>query len=245
MNPGKVFCIQSKMIRRFIVCLLGAAGLLHVGQMTAMTLSLVISLLLYALAFGMRFAAGFILLLLVHEMGHIAAARLIGLAVSKPLFIPFVGAVISLEKPPVNAKAEANIAIGGPAAGTMSAIGCLTLYLWTDDFLFLVLAYTACILNLFNLIPCEPLDGGKIAAAVSPRLWWGGALFAVLLAWYTGNLCILIVFLFTLVRLWQGSDVGGSYYQLTPKQRFSVIWWYFGLLAVLGLMTLYIMERLR
>jgi Zn-dependent protease len=110
----------------------------------------------------------------------------------------------------------------------------------------LVLAYTACLLNLFNLIPCAPLDGGKIAAAISPRMWWLGSLAAGRCFFYTRNLIILAVFVFSLVQLWQGKGGWtGRYYHLGFGQRIRVALWYFGLLAVLGVTTAYLVEILR
>jgi Zn-dependent protease len=218
--------------------------MLKLGSAAAMAATMLLSLGVYAVAFGWKFAAGFILLLLVHELGHFAAARVVGVGSSIPMFVPFVGAVISLRQPPKNAKMEANIAIGGPATGTLSALVCLAFYLWTDSMFMLVLAYTACILNLFNLIPCTPLDGGRIAAAISPHMWWLGSIFTGLLFFYTKNLLVLLVLIFSLFRLWQGdsSDAGSSYYHLSRGQRIKVALWYFGLVALLGMATLYLLS---
>jgi len=112
--------------------------------------------------------------------------------------------------------------------------------------LMLVLSYTACLLNLFNLIPCDPLDGGRIAAAISPRLWWLGSIVIGVLFVYTYNVFVLIIFVFSLMRLWQGNNAHDNllYYQLTVRQRLTVGWWYFGLIIVLSGTTLYIIEVL-
>jgi Zn-dependent protease len=110
----------------------------------------------------------------------------------------------------------------------------------------LVLAYTACLLNLFNLIPCSPLDGGRIAVAISPHLWWVGSISLAAMFYWTHNILILVIFFFSLARLWQGDKKDGNekYFQLTLGQRLTVAWWYFGLLAVLGLLALYLVELL-
>jgi Zn-dependent protease len=241
----KVVSLGSRLVRRLGVCLMGLAAIQGLGEAAAMAGTMLLSLLVYALAFGWRFALGFVLLLLAHEMGHFAAARVVGLRSSIPVFVPFLGAVVSLRQPPTSAKMEANIAIGGPATGTLSALVCLACYLWTDSLLMLVLAYTACVLNLFNLIPCSPLDGGRITAAISPRMWWLGSLASGLLFLCTYNLFILVIFAFSLMRLWRGeTDDGGRYYQLSLRQRLKVSLWYFGLLAVLGVATAYLLELL-
>lgn len=246
MNSWRVITLGRQVIRRVGIGLVGVMALFKVGGAISTAVSMLISLAFYALAFGLRFAIGFVLLLLVHELGHVAATRIVGLRASGPTFIPFIGAVISLNRAPVNAKATANIAIGGPAAGTISALVCLAFYLWSDSTLLLVLAYTACLLNLFNLIPCAPLDGERIAAAISPRLWWVGSLVIGIVFLYTYNILVLIIFLFSLIELWR-NDEGhhDGYYQLTAAQRLQVAWWYFGLLSVLGITTLYTLELLK
>jgi Zn-dependent protease len=228
-----------------MVCVIGLVAMLTLGPTAAMAVSMMVSLAVYALAFGLKFAIGFVLLLLAHELGHVIASRAVGLGVSSPVFVPFIGAVIRLKQAPVNAKMEANVAIGGPALGTLSALVCLAFYLWTDSILLLVIAYTACLLNLFNLIPCDPLDGGRIAVAISPHMWWLGSIVICGIFLYTYNVFILIIFLFSLYRLWCNDSQDDIYYQLSLRQRLTVLWWYLGLVAVLGGTTLYIAELLR
>lgn len=214
--------------------------------MILMALSILLSIAVYAVAFGLQFALGFVLLLFLHEIGHWIASKAVGIEVSSPIFIPFLGAVIQIKELPLNAKVEANVAIGGPAMGTLSALLCLIFYLWTNHMLLLVLAYTACLLNLFNLIPCEPLDGGRIVRAISPRLWWLGSLVIGVLFVYTYNIFVFLIFIFSLFRLWQNYDQEDVfYYKLTRKQRFLVGCWYFGLVSILGGTTLYITDILK
>jgi Zn-dependent protease len=241
-----VINLGRRVLKRAGIAIVGLLAVMQMGGVFSTALSMLVSLAFYALAFGSRFALGFIFLLLVHELGHVAASRIVGLRATGPTFIPFIGAVISLNRAPVNAKMTANIAIGGPAAGTLSALGCLALYLWTDSMLMLVLAYTACLLNLFNLIPCAPLDGERIAAAISPRLWWIGSLVIGVVCLYTHNILVFVIFLFSLFELWRGDDQQASdYYQLSATQRLKVAWWYFGLLSVLGVTTLYTLDLLK
>ncbi|SMC40626.1 site-2 protease family protein [Sporomusa malonica] len=246
MNSWRVINLGRRVLRRAGIGIIGLFALVQMGGAFSTAVSMLVSLAFYALAFGSRFALGFIFLLLVHELGHVAASRIVGLRASGPTFIPFIGAVISLNRAPINAKMTANIAIGGPAAGTLSALGCLALYLWSDSTLMLVLAYTSCLLNLFNLIPCAPLDGERIAAAISPRLWWIGSFVIGIVFLYTYNILVFIIFLFSLFELWRGDDQqASSYYRLTATQRLNVAWWYFGLLSVLGVTTLYTMDLLK
>jgi Zn-dependent protease len=246
MGFWKVIRPGGQLVKRLGICAAGALTVLNFGPAATMAVTMLVSLAVYAAAFGWNFAAGFVMLLLIHELGHFAAARVVGLRSSIPVFVPFVGAVISLRQAPRNAKMEANVAIGGPAAGTLGVLFCLVFYLWTDSMLMLVLAYTGCVINLLNLIPCAPLDGGKIAAAISPHLWWIGSAATGVLFFYTNNLVILIVFLFSLFRLWQGDESwqGEGYYHLGIGQRIRVSLWYFGLLLILALTTLYLISML-
>lgn len=242
MGLFKVIGLGQKLLQRVTVCVVGLAAMLGVGSAASMTVSMLVSVAVYAVAFGWKFALGFVILLFIHEFGHLLASRVVGLQSSNPVFIPFLGAVIKIQDPK-NAKMEANVAIGGPALGTISALVCLAFYLWTGDKLMLVLSYVACLLNLFNLIPCSPLDGGRIAAAISPHMWWLGTIATGFLFLATSNIFLLIVLVFSLIRLWAGtSDVDPQYYQISMRQRVRVAWWYFGLLFVLGTLALYLVD---
>lgn len=244
-TPWWLVRVSMNTLRRVAVSCAGVAAACKLGAAATMTGSMLLSLLVYAYAFGSHFAIGLVLLLLCHELGHVAAAAVVGLEISSPLFIPFLGALVNLKRPPHNAKAEANLAIGGPALGTIAALLCLVAYLWTDSLLMLVLAYTGSLFNLFNLIPCLPLDGGRIAAAISPKAWLAGSIIVGATFLRTYNPLLLAVFAFSLLKLWYGEDAaGGAYYDTPPRQRLRVAMWYFGLLAVLGVTTLYTMELL-
>lgn len=247
MKAWQVIGLGKGMIRRAIIFVVGCIAMLKMGPIVLMALSMLVSIALYAVAFGVPFAIGFVLLLFAHEYGHLIAARVVGLKVSNLIFIPFFGAVIRVNESPRSVKMEASVAIGGPAMGALSALFCLAIYLWTNSMLMLVLSYTACLLNLFNLIPCDPLDGGRIAAAISPRLWWVGSIMIGALFIYTYNFFVFIILIFSLFRLWQTSDRDADfpYYHLTVGQRLAVGWWYFGLTIVLGGTTLYIIGVLK
>src|SRR5512141_2381252 len=125
----------------------------------------------YMHLWGWPFALGFVLLLLVHETGHLIVAKKFGLKVGAPVFIPFIGAFIALKEAPRNAWMEACVGIGGPLLGSIGALGCLGLAGMTGNPLFTALAYSGFLLNLFNLIPIGMLDGGRVATALSPWLW--------------------------------------------------------------------------
>src|SRR4051794_2273128 len=142
--------------------------------------SMAVSVAAYALIWGWRFAVGFVALLFVHEMGHVIQMRREGIKPSGMLFIPFLGAVVGARSLGGNALAEARIGLAGPILGTLAAFALVPFALSADSDLLRALAFTGFFLNLFNLIPLVPFDGGRAMAAMSPWLWWLG--FAGMLA---------------------------------------------------------------
>lgn len=240
-----VFRLGWRVLRRGALCVIGFAVMLKMGSAAAMTATMLLSAAVYSLAFGWRLAIGLVLLLLAHEVGHWLAARAVGIPVSAPLFIPFVGAVIRLRRQPADSKTGADIALGGPAMGVLSSLGCLIAYFWSDSQLLLALAYLGSVMNLFNLIPCDPLDGGRIVAAVSQHLWWVGILIIGALFIYTANPLLLVIMLFSLIHIWQADDNDTAYYRITRRRRFTVFWQYLCLVIVLTGMMVYITEKIR
>jgi Zn-dependent protease len=136
---------------------------------------MLLSVGVYALVFGWWYAVGFVLLLLVHEMGHYVVARRLGLNVGLPTFIPFMGAWIALKDQPLSVEQEARIAFAGPFYGTLGATAVLAVALYQKSGLLMALAYAGFFINLFNLIPVTPFDGGRIVAILSPKVWFVGA----------------------------------------------------------------------
>lgn len=134
-------------------------------------LSMLLSIWAYALFFGWSFAAVFVGLIFVHELGHYLAARDRGLNVGLPVFVPFLGAWIALKDQPMNAETEAYIAYAGPFIGTLGALACFWYGRETESLFWLALGKIGFVLNLFNLIPLSPLDGGRITAVLTPRVW--------------------------------------------------------------------------
>src|SRR6266853_4194940 len=192
---------------------------------------------LYAQAWGWWFALGFVLLIFVHECGHLIAAKRIGLRVGAPVFIPFMGAFIALKEAPRNAWIEAQVGIGGPLLGTAGAAVCDGLYLVSGNALFRALAYIGFLLNLFNLAPIGFLDGGRIITALSPWLWLVGAAVVLGMLVLHPNFLLVLILLFSLPRLWslfrQKSDEERRYFEVTPGRRLIMAGMYFGLIAFL------------
>jgi Zn-dependent protease len=201
-----------------------------------------VSVAAYSLWFGWTFAVGFVLLLFVHEMGHVIALRREGIRASAPMFIPFMGAVISARSLGDNALAEARVGLAGPILGSLgAAVVAIAGWLLHSDFL-LALAYVGFFLNLFNLLPVVPLDGGRAAAAMSPWMWFlgfGGLVFLLFTLPQHNPILILIV-LFTgyqLVQRWRHRNAGtiesAAYYRVAPRHRLLVGALYIGLVVAL------------
>ena len=131
-------------------------------------LTMLVSIGAYALLFPVWFAVGFVVLIWVHEMGHVLQLKREGIKASAPMFIPFLGAFVAMKEMPKNALAEARVGLAGPVLGTLGGLAVLGLYAWTQNPLFLGLAYFNFLINLFNLAPMLPLDGGRAMGAMSP-----------------------------------------------------------------------------
>lgn len=225
-------------------------GALKFGKIATTGGTMLLSLALYATVFGWPYAAGFIALLFAHEMGHFLAARQRGLNVGAPTFIPFVGAYIELKDQPMDSETEAYVAFAGPLVGTVAAFFC---YFWAqaeDSRLLLAVAYSGFFLNFFNLLPISPLDGGRILAIVSPRIWFIGAPMLAALLFYSPSPVLIILLLFCLpqlVKAWRfdpQAPENAAYYNAPAAVRLEYAAMYLGLAALLGIMTYKVHEML-
>jgi len=198
---------------------------------------MVLSVWAYAMAWGWWFGLGFVLLIFVHECGHLVAARTLGIKVGAPVFIPFMGAIIAMKEAPKDAWTEAWIGIGGPLLGTIGAVLCELVHLATGNEMFRALAFTGFFLNLFNLAPIGFLDGGRIVSALSPWLWLVGALIMGWMLYVHPNFLILLILLLSLPRLWslfrRKTEAEQRYFEVSPVRRFVMAGLYFGLIAFL------------
>jgi Zn-dependent protease len=202
--------------------------------------SMLVSIAAYSLFFGWTFAVGFVLLLLVHEMGHVIQLRREGIKASAPMFIPFLGAVVAAKSLGKNATAEARVGLAGPVLGSLGAAALIPAYLLTGDELWRALAFTGFFLNLFNLLPVVPLDGGRAMAAMAPWMWFVGFAAMVALAVVYPNPIILLVLLFGGMETWRrwkqrraGGEEQQAYYRVSPRARLAVAAVYVGLIALL------------
>jgi len=191
----------------------------------------------YTQIWGWQFALGFVLLLLVHESGHLLVAKKFGLKVGAPVFIPFMGAFIALKEAPRNAWIEACVGIGGPMLGSLGALACNVLGEMFAAPIFIALAWFGYFLNLFNLTPVGMLDGGRIVTALSRWLWLPGFALLLWFGWKYPNFIIWLIVLLSLPRIYslfrKRTEEEQRYFEVTPSQRWIMSILYFGLIAVL------------
>jgi Zn-dependent protease len=217
----------------------GLALLALKAKFVGTALTMVVSVGAYALLFPVWFALGFVVLIWVHEMGHVLQLRREGIPASAPMFIPFLGALVMMKQMPKDALAEARVGLAGPVLGSLGALGAWGIYELTREPLFLGLAYVGFFLNLFNLLPMLPLDGGRAVGALSPVFWLVGIVGVAALVVVSPNPILIFIALLggmELWRRWRGRNTpeGQAYYKVEPKHRVLVALAYFGLIAVLA-----------
>ncbi len=200
-----------------------------------------VSIAAYSLLWGWSFAAGFVALLFVHEMGHVIQLKREGIKASTPMFIPFLGAAIFSRSLGENALAEARVGLAGPILGTLGAVAVAVAGALTGSDLLLALAYIAFFLNLVNLVPVVPFDGGRAMAAVAPSMWFLGIGGLVAMILVLGNPFLLIFVLLALremPRRWRQlrsrTIEQAAYYRVPRHNRIAIGLLYIGLIVVLA-----------
>ncbi|MGA8219455.1 MAG: site-2 protease family protein [Solirubrobacterales bacterium] len=204
--------------------------------------SMLVSIAAYQLIFGWLFSIGFVLLLLLHELGHVFQLRREGIKASAPMFIPFMGAVISAKSMGDDAAAEARVGLAGPILGSIATLVPLGIWLATGSDFWRALAFIGFFLNLFNLLPMLPLDGGRAMAALSPWVWLVGfAGLAAMAFFFPSPILILILVLggFETWRRWKARNTpeGRAYHRIPTRTRVLVAATYLLLIVALAVGT--------
>jgi Zn-dependent protease len=202
-------------------------------------LTMLVSIGAYALLFPVWFAMGFVILIWVHEMGHVLQLKREGIKASAPMFIPFLGAFVAMKEMPKNALAEARVGLAGPVLGTLGGLAVLGLYAWTQNPLFLGLAYFNFLINLFNLAPMLPLDGGRAMGAMSPVFSLLG--LVVMVGMFFVAPIMVFIALLGLPEVWhrwktRNTPEGRAYNDIPAGSRALVGIAYVGLIVLLGLL---------
>lgn len=202
--------------------------------------SMLVSIGAYTLIWGFPFALGFVVLLLLHEMGHVWQLRREGIEASAPMFIPFLGAAIAAKSMGDDAAAEARVGLAGPIMGTIASLVPLALYFITGDDFWRALAYIGFFLNLFNLLPVLPLDGGRAMAALSPWVWFVGFAGLVGLTFVFPNPILILILLLGGLESWRrfkarNTPEARAYHAIPGRTRFLVALVYLGLIVALAI----------
>jgi Zn-dependent protease len=207
--------------------------------------TMLVTIAAYATKFRFGLVVGFVLITLIHEIGHAVAIRAKGLRAGFMVFIPFIGGAVTLKDQPRSAYDDAQIGLAGPIAGTFASLASLQIFKWTNNPLYLLIALAGFILNLINLLPIGMLDGGRISAAVTKWMWLiGGAILTYKVINQPNALLILILILAvfqvyaSIVR-----EKEGTFYEVTGAQRAAIAVAYFSLVIFLGHQTFVTIDR--
>jgi Zn-dependent protease len=202
--------------------------------------TMAVSIGAYALLWGWKFGVAIVLLILVHELGHVLELRRQGVPASAPLFIPFLGAVVGMKQLPADAWREAQVALAGPILGSAGAALVWAAGEAYDSEFLVAMAFVGFFINLFNLLPIVPLDGGRAVAALHPAFWLVGLVGLTGLMFLRPSPILLIIVVIGALELWnrwhsRHDAAASGYYRIKPWQRAAVGVTYLGLAALLAI----------
>jgi Zn-dependent protease len=239
---GSILAAIVALGAKFWAAIKGALLLLPKLKLLTTAGTALVSVAAYSLFWGWTFALGFVVLLFVHEMGHVIQLRREGVKASAPMFVPFLGAVVMAKSLGENALAEARVGLAGPVLGTIGSAACLAIGEASNSDFFRALAYIGFFLNLFNLLPVVPLDGGRAMAAMAPWMWFVGLGAVAAMLFVFPNFILLIILFFggmEVYHRWKQrrtrSLEQAAYYRVSPRNRLLVGAVYVGLIVVLAL----------
>jgi Zn-dependent protease len=247
---GSALAAIAALVIKFFSAIKGVLLLLPKVKLLTTAGTALASVVVYSLFFGWWFAIGFVVLLFVHEMGHVIQLRREGVKASAPMFIPGFGAVVMMKSLPDDALAEARVGLAGPVLGTLGAGLCLAIAEATNSDLLRALAFVGFLINLINLVPVVPFDGGRAMAAMAPAMWFLGLGAMVVLLLITGNTFLLIFIVLGAMETWRRwklrstrSLEQAAYYRVSPRNRLLVGTVYIGLIVALaiGMETAYVL----
>jgi Zn-dependent protease len=238
---GGIFAAVVAALAKFFTAIKAGALVLFKLKVFATAGTALISVAAYSLAFGWTFGVGLVVLLFIHEMGHVIQLRREGVQASAPMFIPFMGAFIAARSLGENAYAEAKVGLAGPVLGTAGAALCWGVAEATNSDMLRALAYVGFLINLFNLLPIVPLDGGRAMAAMAPAMWFIGLGVLVALVLIAPNPFLLIILVLGGYSTWQRwqqrrtrSLEQAAYYRISTRARLLVGVVYIGLIVLLA-----------
>jgi Zn-dependent protease len=241
-NRGAFGWLGSALLAIWAVVKYGGLVLLKIPAFATLFTAL-ISLGSYALVFGSWWAGvAVVVMIFVHEMGHVVEIRRQGMQATAPIFIPFLGAAIFQRSHPTDALHQAEIGIAGPIAGTIGATVAWLLFGSTHEPIFLFAAWFGFLINLLNLLPVWQLDGAWILAPVSPWFQVAGLVMIgiAVLVFHFVSVFLIIVAVFGISTMLAGfRNARNPYYTSVPSgARWALGAAWLALVLYLGLMTL-------
>ncbi|MGA2319248.1 MAG: site-2 protease family protein [Solirubrobacteraceae bacterium] len=238
---GSMLAAVGAAIAKFFAAIKGLLLLLPKLKLLTTSGTALVSVAAYSLFWGWEFAAGFVVLLFIHEMGHVIQLRREGIKASAPMFIPFLGALITAKSLGENALAEARVGLAGPILGSLAAAAVAVIAVLIGSDMLLALAYVGFLINLFNLLPVVPLDGGRAMAAMAPWMWFVGFGGLIALVFIIPNPILFIIILFGGMETWRRwqqrktrSLEQAAYYRVSPRNRVLVGTVYLALIVALA-----------
>jgi Zn-dependent protease len=243
--------VAALLLVKFAAKLKGLLLLVGKAKFLTTSASMLVSVAAYALIWGWVFAAGFVALLFIHEMGHYIQLRREGIRPGMMVFIPFLGAAVTTKSLGGNAVAEARVGLAGPVLGSLAAAALVPVAIATDSDLLRALAFTGFFLNLFNLVPVSPLDGGRAAAAMAPWMWFAGLGIVVAMVFVFPSPILILIALLGGLETWRrwrnrhaGEEGNPDYYRVPTATRWIVFGVWLGLVVGLAVgMDLTFIER--
>jgi Zn-dependent protease len=203
--------------------------------------SAIVSIVVYALYFGSgsfvnpwAFGLGFVGLICVHEFGHIIALRSKKLPATFPIFIPLIGAYVTLPNRPISSRDTAEIALAGPFLGGISSLFCLIMFWLNHGEIWGMLAFYGFLINMLNLVPVRPLDGGIVASTLSR---WIAPFALALMGLYliqNGNQFLWLLFIFGIFDVFQTFNLPSRAQTMHAMDKAIVAVMYIGLAMALG-----------
>ncbi len=226
---------------------LKALSLFKFGWLFSNFASMAVSLGLYTMMFGWRYAITIIILLYIHEMGHFVCMNAYGLKPKAPVFVPFIGAYTAMTNLPGDLATHAWVAFAGPFVGGLAALASYVVGMQTGNTFLVAAANTGAILNLLQLVPIKPFDGGFIAQSITRWLFIPGAVLLGFLAWDFHSPLLIIIAggaIFSMIAQWKRGVVVTAE-PATPFQRLLITVAFVGLAAALSLLFMHSHDALQ
>ncbi|HJW93341.1 MAG TPA: site-2 protease family protein [Thermoanaerobaculia bacterium] len=208
--------------------------------------SMALSIAAYAKQASLEIGIGFVVIIVIHEVGHAVVIRAKGLRAGWMVFIPFIGGAVTVKDQPRTAYDDAQIGLAGPIAGTFASLAALQIFKWTGNGPYLVIAFAGFSINLLNLLPIGLLDGGRISGAITKWMWLLGGAVLTYKTISHPNVLLVLILLLSLFQVYASivREQSEEFYRVTGIQRAAVAVAYFSLVIFLGHQALMAFDRL-